>query len=122
MIELMIVIAIIGILSSVAVPQYFSYLLETRRGDAQVALLLEMQSMERCRAAEMTYVGCEVRYSVSPESYYNITVSTSTTGYTLKATGQNQQSEDNDPECFEMTITSTNIRTPSPSSSKCWPN
>jgi len=43
LIEIMIVVAIIGILASVAVPQYYTYVLETRRADAQVALLIEVQ-------------------------------------------------------------------------------
>lgn len=120
LIELMIVIAIIGILSSIAVPQYYAYVEKTRRADAQVALLLEMQTLERCKASRATYVGCAVTSTTSPESYYQISVVTSTRGYTLTATGQNQQADDT--ECRVMSITAQGIRTPSPSTSACWPN
>ena len=120
LIEVLIVVAIMGLLSSIAVPQYFAYIEETRRADAQVALLIEVQKMERCRTSTHTYVGCEVSNEESPEAYYTIGVSTSTNGYTLTAQGQNQQADDE--ECKTMTITDQGIRTPSPSDSKCWPN
>ena len=120
LIEILIVVAIMGILSSIAVPQYFAYVVETRRADAQVALLLEVQSMERCRASTHTYEGCSVSDDESPEAYYKISVEASATGYKLVAEGQNKQA--NDEECKEMTITDQGIRSPAPSNSRCWPN
>lgn len=120
LIELMIVVAIIGILAAVAVPQYFKYVEKTRRSDAQVALLLQMQSLERCRTSSATYVGCPID-ATSSEEYYAITLGgASATGYTLTATGQGAQA--NDPTCRVMTITAQGIRTPSPSTTACWPN
>ena len=120
LIEVLIVIAIMGILSAIALPQYFSYVEKTRRSDAQASLLFEVQSMERCRASTQTYVGCEVSSAESTEAYYTISVTTSTTGYTLTAQGQNQQA--NDTECSTMTLNDQGIRTPAPSTTKCWPN
>jgi len=120
LIEIMIVIAIIGILSSIAIPQYNSFIQKTRRADAQVALMMEVQSLERCRAANFTYVGCNVTSAESPEAYYDISVTTNATGYTLTADGKGKQADDG--ECSQLTITSQGIRNPSPTTTGCWPN
>ncbi|MFT4726925.1 MAG: type IV pilus assembly protein PilE [Granulosicoccus sp.] len=122
LIELMIVIAIIGILASVAVPQYYQYVEKARRSDAQNALLYEVQSLERCKAQLATYINCTIG-TTSPESYYALSLSGVTaTGYTLTATGVGSQSIANDTVCGVMSITSQGIRTPSPSTTDCWPN
>lgn len=120
LIEVLIVVAILGILSAIAFPQYYSYVEKARRADAQVALMIEVQTLERCRATSSTYVGCNVSDEESPESHYQISVTTNTSSFTLTATGQNSQAQDAD--CRVMSITSQGIRNPSPSTSACWPN
>ena len=121
LIELLIVVAIMGILGSIAAPQYFSYVEKTRRADAQVALLQELQSMERCKASLFSYVGCEVTNDESPESFYAISVSNRTArSFTLTARGIGKQASDE--ECNVMTMTGQGIRTPNPETSNCWPN
>jgi type IV pilus assembly protein PilE len=47
LIELMIVVAIVGILASIALPSYTSYVLKTRRTDAQRELITYAQALER---------------------------------------------------------------------------
>ena len=55
LIELMIVIAIIGFLSAIALPSYQNYVTQARRGEA-VSLLLEMmQQQERFFIEQFTY-------------------------------------------------------------------
>ena len=119
LIEVLIVVAIIGVLSSIAVPQYFTYVQQARRADAQVALMLEIQSMERCKTATYSYDGCAVT-AESPEAYYQISVNSTDRAFTLTATGLGPQADDGD--CSVMSINSQGIRLPSPDDSDCWRN
>lgn len=55
LIELMIVVAIVGILSAIAFPSYTSYVAKGRRADARVQLLQAAQFMERFYTANDRY-------------------------------------------------------------------
>lgn len=50
LIELMIVVAIIGVLASIAYPSYQDYVMEGRRSDAKAGLLALQQAQEKYRA------------------------------------------------------------------------
>jgi type IV pilus assembly protein PilE len=55
LIELMITIAIIGILAAIALPSYTSYIARARRADARVQLLQVAQFMQRFYSANDQY-------------------------------------------------------------------
>lgn len=55
MIEVMIVVAIIGILAAVAFPSYREYIQRGRRAEAQAALMEAAQFMQRFYAANNSY-------------------------------------------------------------------
>lgn len=55
LIEMMIVVAVIGILAAVAYPNYQEYLAKTRRAEARATLLILSQFMERHRTTNGSY-------------------------------------------------------------------
>ena len=60
LIELMIVVAIIGIIAAIALPSYNRYVENARAADAKSALMSLANAMERFHTQNMTYQGATV--------------------------------------------------------------
>jgi type IV pilus assembly protein PilE len=80
LIELVVVVALIGILASIAYPQYTEYMREARRNDATSTMMEIMQNQERFYTENNSYasnLGNLPQYStspvVTPKGYYQIT-------------------------------------------------
>lgn len=117
LIELMIVVAIIGILSAIALPSYQKYIREARRADGQALLLDLQQRQEKWRVNNTTY-GDLTALGGSPASdYYTFTVPTNTAiSYTLTATAKSGASQASDTGCTAMSIDQAGTKT----DSICW--
>jgi len=124
LVELMIVVAIIGILAAVAYPSYQQYVLRSHRAEAQALMLETAQFMERrFTTFNGTYDGAAVLSAVSPrgatgsEVKYNLdfSVDPSDTAYTLRATPDNGQTDD---ACGTMTLAHTGAQTAA--AAGCW--
>lgn len=87
LIELMIVIAVIGILAAIAYPSYIRYVERTQFNDGQAGLMIAAQELERCYVTSMEYDGCTVT-ALSPEGFYSISATTSGQTYVLCAQGE----------------------------------
>ena len=122
LIELMITVAIIGILAAVAYPSYKEFVAKGRRAEAQALLMQGSQWMERFYAENYSYsantAGVAVtdatmfpaRYSQSPTggtAAYTIAVTATATTYTITATRTGTMAAD---KCGNFQITHTGIK------------
>ncbi|MBL4667153.1 MAG: type IV pilin protein [Sneathiella sp.] len=131
LIELMIVVAIVGILAAVAYPSYSNSVRKSHRADAQSALMQLAQAVERFYGISYTYVGTGASgggTSGAPVSSvfshtstplgdtkvsYNLTLSATATTYTVTATPTGSQAGDS---CGTLTLSQDGAKTPS----DCW--
>ena len=109
LIELMVVVAIVGILASVAYPSFMSQVQKSRRSDAVVALSAIQQAQERWRANNPTYASTIAALGItSPTSgtYYTLVITGTPTGatYIAMATAVSGKSQANDTACSTLTV------------------
>lgn len=116
LLELMIVVAIVGILAAFAYPSYRAQVMRTHRADGMTQLMEMSQQLERCYTRNSTYVGCAtVSFpTTSEEGHYVVTSTPAATTYVLAATPQGGQADDTD--CGMLSITNTGVTTPA----NCW--
>jgi len=89
LIELMIVVAVIGILAGIAYPSYQDYILRAKRGDGKAAILSAQLAQEKYRANNITYLAVASTASTDGNYNYAVTIGALTaasTDYTIIAT------------------------------------
>ena len=126
LIELMIAVAIVGILAAIAYPSYTSYIFKSRRADALSALTQNQIRLERCYAQNFSYAGCAGLPSFpqnSTQNFYSIALTNlGATTYTLTATPINSQVKDT--TCASISVNQANVKTATSSSGAaqtiCW--
>ena len=110
LIELMITVAIIGILAAVALPSYRAYIERGQRAHAKTILLEAAQFMERLRSSYFSYLvegavpSLPSNLEVSPSEgakRYDITLVADATSFTLTATPSGWT----DSVCGNLTLT-----------------
>jgi type IV pilus assembly protein PilE len=121
LIELMVTTAIIGILASIAIPNYSAYVIKGKRAEAESTLVSFANAMEQWRLQNGSYCGAAGAGCVtgSPTIFstkvpisggtatYNLTLSAVTaTTYTLTATAIGNQAVDGN-----LSLTSTGTKT-----------
>lgn len=114
LIELMIVIAIVGIISAIAYPSYQDSVRKARRGDAEAGLVEAANNMERFYTENNTYIGATWPANITSD-FYDLTISAqSISAFTLQAAPTGAQLSDS---CGTLTISSTGAKTPAIA---CW--
>lgn len=125
LIELMIAVAVVGILAAIAYPSYQNQVRKGRMSQAQADVLEIAQFMERCFAANNTYATCALPFSNSPRTgtpYYAIVLRTPTrTEFVLTATPNSNGGQD-EQICGTLTLNQAGVKTFSGSATaaQCW--
>lgn len=124
LVELMVVVLIIGILATIALPSYRSYVVESNRDIAKGQLVALEARMQRFWAnSGRTYANANVSLGLpdnSQEDYnYSVVITANAAGaanqaFTLTATAKDGQA--NDAGCTVLTINNLGTKTPV----ACW--
>ena len=114
---MLIALAIVGILSAIAIPSYFSYIERANRADAKATLMDATQFMQRFYSLHNSYstqrdgrtrVALPAALQRSPRNgaaLYDISVESQDNSYTLRAVPRNKA----DP-CGTLTLNSLGVR------------
>lgn len=123
LVELLIVVAIVAILGTIAMGSYRNHVLRSNRAEATAALL-------RIQAAQEKYYLNQHQYTDDPallgsaesteRGLYTIDIALDDDGqgFTAQATAAGQQARDAD--CPIFTIDQAGRRDPDPAASRCW--
>ncbi len=125
LIELMVVVAIIGIISAIAFPSYESYMKKSRRADAKVALTTIADRQERSYLQNNTYsttLAAINMNATSDEGYYKLAiVSATATAFQATATAQGAQLSDTKCKSFSIDSIGAKISNGGPGdANNCW--
>lgn len=137
LIELMITVAIIGILAAIAYPSYRQTVMRSNRSEAKASLMQTAGELEKCYTTYFAYnkygsdssgnVYCQAANQFNsgatfntPKGYYRISATLNTSTFLLTATPLGAQA--NDTRCGTLTLDNLNAKTESGTGtvSDCW--
>lgn len=124
LLELMIVVVIVALLAAVAIPNYQSYMIKTRRATAAGCLLEMSQALERFHAVNLTYSGFtlpSLQCSNDLTNHYTFAATDlKARTYTLSAAPQGAQSSKDPFSCGTLTIDQAGKKGAGGDVAKCW--
>ncbi len=114
LIELMIVVAIVGILASIAFGFYGDNVIASNRSEGRVSLSAAAGSLEKCKSLYGAYnsLNCSLVLPFDSENdYYQIQgTSVTTAAFTLTATPKAGEPQVNDTDCTTLTLTNAGVK------------
>src|SRR5207237_9689405 len=125
LIELMVVLAIVAILSTLAVGSYRRYVLRANRTDATSALLRIQVAEEKfflqnnVYTIDLSAAGLNVA-SPTPNGFYNLAVVGAPIATSFQATATATGAQTADTSCATLTINDQGQRNSAPSTTECW--
>lgn len=110
LIELMIVVAVVGILTAIALPSYNEYILRGHRAEGRAALLQTAQWMERAATATGEYPKtADFPNSMTSIASGRYAISIDSDGKTFTATAKAQNAQAND-KCGNLTLSNNGLQ------------
>ena len=135
MIELVIVVAIVGLLAAIALPSFQGHMFSAKRSDAYASILEVQLEQQKLRSTCRFYGGAIGAANVcgaaatdtvvaglanSKEGYYNLALTNASgNSYTISATAVGNQANDSDCPTITLAVNNANpdgLKTPA----QCW--
>lgn len=127
LVELMVVVAILGVITAIAYPSYVEFVRKSNRSEAKAELSDVAQRLQRCYTTYAAYNDnrCPIYADLVDDGlisqgrgFYKVTISSATrTTYTLTATAiVAPQTADTNNGCNAMTLNYQGVRSPA----VCW--
>lgn len=122
LLELMAVVAIIGILAAIAVPSYRGYVMRAQRTDAMSALLRIAAAQEKFYLQNNQYADGldDLGIPGTENGWYDVVINNTnvTRDFTVTATAASGGAQANDSHCASFSLTSTGVKTAT--NADCW--
>ena len=113
LVELLVVVAIVSIITAVAVNMYSDNVISSNRTEGRSALQTAAGTLEKCRSLYGSYQAANCNYAdfTTESNYYNITIGNLTrTTFTLTAIPAPGSRQTGDAECTSLTLTNTGLK------------
>ena len=121
LIELLVVLAIVGILVAVGFPSYKQFLVEGRRVDAHHLLLVNAGRLTKCLTLGGSYSNNCRLLQESREGYYTLNADLTAQTWTISTTPHPEKSQSKDDGCQSISLTHIGVKGPFANGTvNCW--